>query len=72
MNGNLNALEEDVKARLMVETSPCRNVNKKGETCKGRKSIQPIASAVHLFIELLNIGGISQSHYHLFLIELFV
>jgi hypothetical protein len=58
MNGNLNLLEEDIKSRLMVETSKCQNTNRKGVNYKGIKTIEPIISTIHLFIELLNWEGI--------------
>jgi hypothetical protein len=58
MNGNLNVLEEDIKARLMVETSKCQNTNRKGVKCKGKKTIEPRISTIHLLIELLNWEGI--------------
>ncbi|XP_025411375.1 uncharacterized protein LOC112684210 [Sipha flava] len=54
MNGNLNLLEEDIKARLMVETSKCQNRNRKGVNCNGIRTVEPKISAIHLFIELLN------------------
>jgi hypothetical protein len=67
MNGNLNLLEEDIKARLMVETSKCQNTNRKGVNCKGIKTIEPMISTIHLFIELLNWEGIllSPKHFHI-------
>jgi hypothetical protein len=67
MNGNLNLLEEDITARLMIETSKCQNTNRKGVNCKGMKTIEPRISAIHLFIELLNWEGIlpSLKHFHI-------
>jgi hypothetical protein len=67
INGNLNLLEENIKARLMVETSKCQNINRKKVNCKGIKTIEPRLSAIHLFIELLNWEGIllSPKHFHI-------
>uniref|UniRef100_A0A2S2PF07 Uncharacterized protein n=1 Tax=Schizaphis graminum TaxID=13262 RepID=A0A2S2PF07_SCHGA len=56
-NGNLNSLEEDIGNRLLSENSTCHHVDIKGEKCKGLKTIHPIASPIHLFIELLNWEG---------------
>ena len=58
MNGNLNLLEEDIKSRLMVETTKCQNRNRKGVNCNGIRTVEPRVSAIHLFIELLNWEGI--------------
>jgi hypothetical protein len=67
MNGNLNLLEEDIKTRLMVETSKCQNRNRKGLNCNGIRTVEPKISAIHLFIELLNWEGIllSPKHFHI-------
>jgi hypothetical protein len=66
MNGHLNLLEEDITARLMIETSKCQNTYQKGMNCKGIKSIEPRISTIHLFIELLNWEGIllSLKYFH--------
>ena len=57
-NGNLNSLEEDIGNRLLIDNSTCHHVDTKGEMCTGQKTIRPIASSIHLFIELLNWEGI--------------
>jgi len=57
-NGNLNSLVEDIRNRLLIENSTCHHVDIKGNMCKGLKTIHPIASSMHLFIELLNWEGI--------------
>lgn len=57
-NGQLNSLEEDINNRLVMENSTCNHVDTKGQMCEGIKTIHPIASSMHILIELLHWDGI--------------
>lgn len=57
-NGQLNSLEEDINNRLVVENSICHHVDTEGQRCEGIKTIRPVASSMHILIELLHWEGI--------------
>jgi len=56
-NDDLNCFEEDLKNRLTVENSICNYTDNENDCYFALKTMQPMVSLMHLFIELLNWNG---------------
>lgn len=54
---NLKELEEMIDRRVRNETSICGHVDNRNSPCTGYKTISPVVSKLHIFIELLYWNG---------------